>query len=78
MGEALLVIRKIKTDTMSSGETDDEDDETTEPSPQKEKSVSCVPVQWLNPAIVDMLHAVDTWLPFPDDEKLTNGEDVDH
>lgn len=78
MGEVLSVIRKIKTDAMSGGEMDDEDDETTEPSPQKEKSVSHVPVQWLNPAIVDMLHAVDTWLPFPDDEKLTNGGDVDH
>ena len=80
MGEALSVIRKIKADAMSGGETeaeDDEGDEATEHSPQKEKAVSRVPVRWLNPSIIDMLHAVDTWLPFPDDEKLASGEDVD-
>ena len=47
MGEALSVIREIKADAMSSREMeaeDDEDDEATECSPQKEKAVSHVPV----------------------------------
>ena len=47
MGEALSVIRKIKADAMSGGEMeaeDDEDNEATGCSPQKEKAVSHVPV----------------------------------
>ena len=74
MGEALSVLRKMKPNAMSSRGMDDEDDED---SSQEVKTIRCIPVRWLNPAVVEMFHAVDTWLPFLNDEKIATGDELD-
>ena len=71
------VIRQIKTDAMSGGETDD-NSEATQGSQTNEKAIICVPVRWLNPQVAEMLHTVDTWMQFEEDESLAKGEDEDH
>ena len=70
------VIRQIKTDAMSGGETDD-DSEAAQGSRTNEKAIIRVPVRWLNPQVVEMLHTVDTWMQFEEDESLAKGEDED-
>ena len=48
----------IGTDAMSGEDTDDKD---VQGSAIEQKELVCIPVHWLNPGIVEMLHTVDTW-----------------
>ena len=74
--EALSVIRQIHADTMSGGETDDEE-EAAQGSDKEGKAIHRIPVCWLNPQVVHRLHADKTWILFLVDEKLAKGEDLD-
>lgn len=63
---------------MSGGETDDEDKAaqgSSEATPHSdEKTIHSIPVHCLNPQVADMLHTVNTWIPFLEHEKLAKGE----
>ena len=61
---------------MSGKETDDEKDTQAQDTPtKKDKEVIRVPVRWLHPHIVEMLHTVDTWKQFELDESLGGDDD---
>ena len=62
----------IGTDAMSGEDTDDED---VQGSAIEQKELVRVPVRWLNPGIVEMLHTVDTWKQLELDEKLGDDDD---
>lgn len=59
---------------MSGGETDDEANNSGTAQGDEEKAIRRIPVCWLNSQVVDMLHTVDTWMQFEEDEKLANGD----
>ena len=61
---------------MSGGETDD-DSMAAQGSRTNEKAIICVPFHWLNPQVAEMLHTVDMWMQFEEDELLAKGEDED-
>ena len=62
----------IGTDAMSGEDTDDED---VQGSAIEQKELVRVPVHWLNPGIVEMLHTVDMWKQLELDEKLGDDDD---